>query len=122
TKTSAFSHASGTDTDQASVGQISGHLSFVEWSRLNPADADLFGLLVKAVGLWARAHDPSSVVRQSFLLGATAAASRDITMQYTHDLLHKAGYDIRRAVHLLLPSRPIIPYTTYNESVVIFFI
>uniref|UniRef100_A0A0X3P402 Metastasis-associated protein MTA3 n=1 Tax=Schistocephalus solidus TaxID=70667 RepID=A0A0X3P402_SCHSO len=69
---------------------------------LSPAETDLFISLTKAVGLYARSCDPTNC--QPFLLNATATASRDITLQYAHDILFKANYDLKKAMLFLLPD------------------
>ncbi|VDL92427.1 unnamed protein product [Schistocephalus solidus] len=69
---------------------------------LSPAETDLFISLTKAVGLYARSCDPTNC--QPFLLNATATASRDITLQYAHDILFKANYDLKKAMLFLLPA------------------
>nr|VZI02813.1 unnamed protein product [Spirometra erinaceieuropaei] len=69
---------------------------------LSASDTDLFISLTKAVGLYARSCDPTNC--QPYLLNATATASRDVTLQYAHDILFKANYDLKKAMLLLLPD------------------
>ncbi|CAH8438309.1 unnamed protein product [Schistosoma rodhaini] len=82
------------------------------WSpshSLTAQEIDMFCLLAKAVGTYGRAHDTSSSTKQPLLLSATASASRDITRQHAHDILHEANYDLNKAINLLLPGgQPII--------------
>lgn len=74
-------------------------------NSLTEQDVDMFCLLTKAVGTFGRAHDPSTMARQPLLLNAVSAASRDVTRQYAHNLLHKANYDFNKALRYLLPGK-----------------
>ncbi|KAA3672812.1 metastasis-associated protein MTA [Paragonimus westermani] len=76
---------------------------------LTNEEVDMFCLLARAVGTLGRGYDNASTTRQPLLLGAAASAGRDITRQYAHDLLHKANYDIKVAISLLLPGgQPVV--------------
>lgn len=93
--------------DSASTDpRLNAQLEELVWKpdSITDEEVDMFCLLVRAVGTLGRAYDPNSATRQPVLLGAAAAAGRDITKQHAHDLLHKANYDLRKAISLLLPG------------------
>ncbi|THD20675.1 Metastasis-associated protein MTA1 [Fasciola hepatica] len=97
--------------DSATDPRLNAQLEELVWKpgSITDEEIDMFCLLVRAVGTLGRAYDPSSTTRQPILLGAAAAAGRDITKQHAHDLLHKANYDLKKAVSLLLPgNQPVI--------------
>ncbi len=83
-------------------------LETLAWDPLkaacSPSDLDLFVQLTKAVGLNARSCDPAAANRQPLLVGAAAASCRDITLQFAHDTLFRAGYDLKRAMTMLCPG------------------
>ena len=56
------------------------------------------------MGTFARALDHSSSVKQPSLHMSAAAASRDVTLSYAMQLLHKDNYQIGKAVSSLVPS------------------
>ena len=83
------------------------NLEEIQWAPTNSlslSEIDAFINTVKAVGLYGRACDPASSQQNPLLINAAAAASRDITLQFAHDILFKSGYDIRKAMALLLPG------------------
>ncbi|TGZ52044.1 hypothetical protein CRM22_010703 [Opisthorchis felineus] len=97
----------GSETDP----RFSSKLEELVWKpgRLTNQEIDMFCLLVRAVGTLGRAYDTSSSCRQPLLLSAASASGRDITRQHAHDLLHKADYDVKKAIELLLPSgQPVV--------------
>lgn len=97
--------------DPSTDPRLNAQLEELVWKpdSITDEEVDMFCLLVRAVGTLGRAYDPNSATRQPVLLGAAAAAGRDITKQHAHDLLHKANYDLRKAISLLLPgNQPVI--------------
>ncbi|XP_023697026.1 metastasis-associated protein MTA1-like isoform X2 [Paramormyrops kingsleyae] len=72
-------------------------------SPLTEKQIDQFLVVARSVGTFARALDCSSSVRQPSLHMSAAAASRDITLFHAMDTLHKAGYDMSRAIAALVP-------------------
>ncbi|VDP80409.1 unnamed protein product [Echinostoma caproni] len=97
--------------DSSTDSRLNTHLEELVWKpgSMTDEEIDMFCLLVRAVGTLGRAYDPSSATRQPLLLGAATAAGRDITKQYAHDLLHRANYDLKKAISLLLPgNQPVI--------------
>ncbi|VDD74361.1 unnamed protein product, partial [Mesocestoides corti] len=82
------------------------------WNPLNSpptSEMDTFISAVKAVGLYGRACDPASSQQHPLLINAAAAASRDVTLQFAHDILYKAGFDVQKAMSLLLPDgQPVV--------------
>ncbi|THD27829.1 Metastasis-associated protein MTA3 [Fasciola hepatica] len=76
--------------DSATDPRLNAQLEELVWKAgsITDEEIDMFCLLVRAVGTLGRAYDPSSTTRQPILLGAAAAARRDITKQHAHDLLH----------------------------------
>ncbi|KAM6960942.1 metastasis-associated protein MTA1 [Aplochiton taeniatus] len=73
-------------------------------SPLTEKQIDQFLVVARSVGTFARALDCSSSVRQPSLHMSAAAASRDITLFHAMDTLHKAGYDMTRAIAALVPQ------------------
>lgn len=82
----------------------------LQWDPRNvpsASEVDSFITAAKGVGLYGRACDPASSQQNPYLINAAAAASRDITLQFAHDIFFKAGFDVKKAMSLLLPSTPI---------------
>ncbi|XP_021345443.1 metastasis-associated protein MTA3-like isoform X2 [Mizuhopecten yessoensis] len=73
-------------------------------SGLNDRQIDQFLIVSRSVGTFARALDCTSTVRQPSLHMSAAAASRDITLFHAMDTLHKARYEIAKAVTSMVPS------------------
>lgn len=71
---------------------------------LTDQQLDQFLMVAKSVGTYARALDTSSSVKQPSLHVSAAAASRDFTVQYAMDLLHRCDYDLAKAVCSLVPN------------------
>ncbi|KRZ73782.1 Metastasis-associated protein MTA3 [Trichinella papuae] len=65
---------------------------------LSDAQIDQYLVVAKAVGTFARAVDISSTVKIPNLHMSAAAASRDVTTMQALSILHKANYDIGKAV------------------------
>lgn len=83
------------------------NLEEILWNPLNSPsfpEMDTFISAVKAVGLYGRACDPASTQQNPLLINAAAAASRDITLQFAHDILFRAAFDVQKALSHLLPS------------------
>ncbi|KAL3874853.1 hypothetical protein ACJMK2_037813 [Sinanodonta woodiana] len=88
-------------------GRISEELEELIWnseSGLTDRQTDQFLIIARSVGTFARALDCTSTVRQPSLHMSAAAASRDITLFTSMDLLHKSNYDIAKAVSSLVPT------------------
>lgn len=80
-------------------------LEVLQWNPLlapPSTEMEVFISMTKAVGLYARACDTTN--SQPLLLTSAAASSRDITLQYAHDILFQAGYDTKKAMSLLVPG------------------
>ncbi|KAL5008391.1 hypothetical protein ScPMuIL_013972 [Solemya velum] len=76
------------------------------WKPENPMSdrqIDQFLVLARSVGTFARSLDSTSTVRQPSLHMSAAAASRDITLFQTMNILHKSGYEAAKAVASLVP-------------------
>nr|CDS28226.1 metastasis associated protein MTA1 [Hymenolepis microstoma] len=84
----------------------------LQWDPRNApsnSEVDSFSTAAKGVGLYGRACDPSTSLQNPYLMNAAAAASRDITLQFAHDCLFKAGFDVKNAMSLLLPDgHPVV--------------
>lgn len=66
--------------------------------------------MAKSVGLYARALDAQTASVHPLLQNSAALASRDCTLQWAMDALHKAGYDLGEAVkHLITNQGPTLP-------------
>ncbi|OUC48404.1 hypothetical protein D917_06179 [Trichinella nativa] len=70
---------------------------------LSDAQIDQYLVVAKAVGTFARAVDISSTVKIPNLHMSAAAASRDVTTMQALSILHKANYDIGKAVCMMVP-------------------
>ncbi|KAL5965982.1 Metastasis-associated protein MTA3 [Taenia solium] len=88
------------------------NLEEILWNPLNSpsfSEMDTFISAVKAVGLYGRACDPASSQQNPLLINAAAAASRDITLQFAHDILFRAAFDVQKALSHLLPNgQPVV--------------
>ncbi|EUB56070.1 Metastasis-associated protein MTA3 [Echinococcus granulosus] len=88
------------------------NLEEILWNPLNSpslSEMDTFISAVKAVGLYGRACDPASSLQNPLLINAAAAASRDVTLQFAHDILFRAGFDVQKAMTHLLPNgHPVV--------------
>lgn len=72
--------------------------------QLSDEKIDQYLMVAKSIGTYARALDCSSSVKQPSLLMSAASASRDCTVQYAMDVLHKCDYDLAKAVCFLVPK------------------
>ncbi|XP_071483010.1 metastasis-associated protein MTA3-like [Diadema antillarum] len=71
---------------------------------MNDRHIDQFLVLARSVGTFGRALDCSSSIRQPSLHMSAAAASRDITLFHAMDVLHQQGYDLSKAMAILVPT------------------
>ncbi len=77
------------------------------WNPIGaPSDPaiDSFITAVKAIGLYGRACDPASCQQEPLLINSATAACRDCTLQFAHDVLYKADFDVQKAMALLMPG------------------
>ncbi|XP_071833460.1 metastasis-associated protein MTA3-like isoform X3 [Apostichopus japonicus] len=77
------------------------------WTPENPLsgkEIDQFLVLTRSVGTFGRALDCSSSIRQPSLHMSAAAASRDITLFHSMDVLYQKNYEIGKAVATLVPA------------------
>uniref|UniRef100_A0A8C4QU47 Metastasis associated 1 n=1 Tax=Eptatretus burgeri TaxID=7764 RepID=A0A8C4QU47_EPTBU len=80
------------------------HRVWIPDNPLGERQIDQFMVIARSVGTFARALDCTSSVRQPSLHMSAAAASRDITLFHAMDTLHRSGYEIARAIGLLVPQ------------------
>ncbi|CAK9304557.1 unnamed protein product [Gordionus sp. m RMFG-2023] len=71
---------------------------------LTDTQIDQFMIITRSVGTFARALDSASSVKQPSLHLSVACASRDSTLIFSLDTLHKSRYDISLAISRLVPS------------------
>jgi metastasis-associated protein MTA len=67
-------------------------------------DVEKYLIIARSVGTFARALDCSSSVKQPSLHISASAASRDVTLFYAYDLLHKQKYQLADAIKALVPT------------------
>jgi len=66
--------------------------------------------MAKSVGLYARALDAQTASVQPLLQNSAALSSRDVTIQWAMDALHRAGYNLGEAIkHLIQEKGPTLP-------------
>lgn len=73
-------------------------------NSLTDKEVDQFLVLARSVGTFGRALDCSSSIRQPSLHMSAAAASRDITLFHSMDVLYQKNFDIGKAVAALVPA------------------
>lgn len=72
--------------------------------NLTDDEINKFLTIAKSVGTFARALDCSSSIKQPSLHLTAASASRDVTILYAMQLLHRHNYNLSEAVCALVPS------------------
>lgn len=91
-------------------------LVFDSATKLNDMEIDQFLTVVKSLGLYGRALDPTSSIKQPSLHLAAASASRDYTIQTGMDTLHQCDYDIAKAIFSLVPNNNLNIYRDQIEE------
>lgn len=92
--------------DQADPRDLSEMETLVYTPDHNLTDDEInkFLTIAKSVGTFARALDCSSSIKQPSLHLTAASASRDVTILYAMQLLHRHNYNLSEAVCALVPS------------------
>ncbi|XP_065223785.1 metastasis-associated protein MTA3 isoform X2 [Planococcus citri] len=93
------------ETDARSESEPLETLVWTPSHGLTDRQIDQFLVISRSVGTFARALDCSSSVKQPSLHMSAAAASRDITLFYAMDTLHKHSYNLSAAISSLVPIK-----------------
>ncbi|VEL24786.1 unnamed protein product [Protopolystoma xenopodis] len=80
------------------------HLMWRPNTNITTSEIESFLVCARSLATLGRAYNPPAALRQPGLVMSAAAASRDATHQQALNTLHRADYDILRALHLLAPD------------------